>query len=159
MSLKLLRRVWTKSNQHQRVPFIHGPRVTPRLFSYKVGHTDVRRIFHIITSQVTVQYRTRVLRITLAKIAKVGDPTRYVFVDFFKIEAWLCQNYHTRLYFYVGENNLPNIRFVSTMVTEKLECENLMSDEGSSVWENWAGEGTSMARVIRWYREFANRRG
>ena len=44
------------------------------------------------------------------------------------------------------------------MANEKLEWEDLMSGEGNSVWENWAGEGTSnqwrgqltdMARVIR----------
>ena len=112
----------------------------------------------MVADTSTVRYRARVLPITLAKMAQPGKPTRYVFVGFFKTEAWLCQNYHTDLQFYVGGNNLPNISFVSTMVIEKLEWEDLKSGEGNSVWENWAGEGTSnqwrgyfadVARVIR----------
>ena len=46
---------------------------------------------------MAARYRAKILRNTLTRMAEPMEPIRYVFVDFFKIEAWLCQNYHTYL--------------------------------------------------------------
>ena len=76
----------------------------------------------------TVHYRARVLWQSLGSLL-------CIFVDFFKIKAWLCQNYNAHLEFYVGGNNWLNIWLVITVVTEKLERENFMSGDGNSVWK------------------------
>ena len=54
----------------------------------------------------------------------------------------LIMSPHTSVVLCAG-NNWPHIWFVSTVVTEKLEWEDLMSSEDNAVWGNWTGEGTS----------------